>query len=167
MQTNDYKAVPSREWLGLIPAPQEIFGHLWRHHQLLHLGSGWLLRVVVTDAGKKNLQFTGQFPDSQEIIVYSVAQSCLTVCNPMDCSLLGSSVHGIFHARILERVAISLSRESSRPMDQTHISWISWIGRQILYHSGTWKAPRNNYQTPNITSARTEKPLCKAHCDIS
>lgn len=53
MQTNDYKAVPSREWLGLIPAPQEIFGNLWRHHQLLQLGSGWLLRVVVTDAGKK------------------------------------------------------------------------------------------------------------------
>ena len=39
----------------------------------------------------------------------SVAQSCPTVCDPMDCSLPGSSVHGIFQARILEWVAISFS----------------------------------------------------------
>ena len=42
-----------------------------------------------------------------------VAQLCLTLCNPMDCSLLGSSVHGILQARILERVAIPFSRGSS------------------------------------------------------
>ena len=47
-----------------------------------------------------------------------VAQSC----DPMDCSLPGSSVHGIFQARILERVAISFSRGSSRPRDQTQVS---------------------------------------------
>ena len=47
------------------------------------------------------------------------AQSCLTLCDPMDCSPLGSSVHGIFLARILERVAISFSRGSSRPRDGT------------------------------------------------
>ena len=39
-----------------------------------------------------------------------VAQSCLTLCNPMDCSLSGSSVHGILQARVLECVAISFSR---------------------------------------------------------
>ena len=39
-----------------------------------------------------------------------VAQSCLTLCNPMDCSLLGSSLHGILQARVLEWVAISFSR---------------------------------------------------------
>ena len=38
-----------------------------------------------------------------------VAQSCLTLCDPMDCSLPGSSVHGIFQARVLEWVAISFS----------------------------------------------------------
>ena len=37
-------------------------------------------------------------------------QSCLTLCNPMDCSLLGSSAHGIFQARLLEWIAISCSR---------------------------------------------------------
>ena len=47
------------------------------------------------------------------------------------CSLPGSSVHGIFQARILERVAISYSRGSSQPRDQTQVSW---FGRQILYH---------------------------------
>ena len=42
-----------------------------------------------------------------------VSQSCLTLCDPVDCSLLGSSVHGIFQARVLEWVAISFSRGSS------------------------------------------------------
>ena len=48
---------------------------------------------------------------------------CPTLCDPMDCSLLGSSLHGILHARVLERVAISFSRGSSRPRDQTCFSW--------------------------------------------
>ena len=48
-----------------------------------------------------------------------VTQSCLTLCDPMDCSLPGSSVHGIFQARILEWVAISFSRGSS-PGDPPH-----------------------------------------------
>ena len=42
-----------------------------------------------------------------------VAKSCLTLCNFMDCSPPGSSVHGIFQARVLETVAISFSRASS------------------------------------------------------
>ena len=44
-----------------------------------------------------------------------VTQSCLTLCNPMDCSLPGSSVHGILQARILKWVVISFHRGSSRP----------------------------------------------------
>ena len=48
-----------------------------------------------------------------------VAQLCLTLCDPMDCSLLDSSVHGIFQTRVLEWVAISFSRGSSPPRDQT------------------------------------------------
>ena len=53
-----------------------------------------------------------------------VAQSRLTLCDPMDCSRPGSSVHGILQARILEWVAIPFSRGSSQPKDQTHISYI-------------------------------------------
>ena len=61
-----------------------------------------------------------------------VAQSCPTLCNPMDCSLPGSSVHGIFQARILEWVAISFSSGSSWPRDQTWVSCVPCNGRQIL-----------------------------------
>ena len=59
--------------------------------------------------------------------VSEVAQSCLTLCNPMDCSLPGSSIHGIFQARILECIAISFSRRYSRPRDWTWVSRI--VGR--------------------------------------
>ena len=54
-----------------------------------------------------------------------VAQSCPTLCDPVDCSLPGSSIHGIFQAIVLEWVAISLSRASSRPRDQTRVSCIA------------------------------------------
>ena len=53
-----------------------------------------------------------------------VAQSCLTLRDPMDCSLPASSVRGIFQARVLEWVAISFSRRSSRPWNRT---WVSHI----------------------------------------
>ena len=54
-----------------------------------------------------------------------VAQSCLTLCNHMDCSLPGSSIHGIFQATVLEWVAISFSRGSSQPRDRTQVSRIA------------------------------------------
>ena len=59
------------------------------------------------------------------IIIVLVAQSCLTVCDPMDGSPPGSSVHGILQARILEWVAIPFSRGSSQPRDQTQDSHIT------------------------------------------
>ena len=54
-------------------------------------------------------------------------QSRLTLCDPMDCSPLGFSVHGILQARMLEWVAMPSSRGSSRPRDWTHISCSSCI----------------------------------------
>ena len=59
-------------------------------------------------------------------------QSCLTLCNPMDCSPPGSSVHEIFEARILEWVAMPFFGGSSQPREG---------GRWILYHRATWEAP--------------------------
>ena len=56
-----------------------------------------------------------------------VALSCPTLCDPMICSLPCSSIHGIFQARILEWVAISFSRRSSRPSNGTWVSHI--VGR--------------------------------------
>ena len=57
--------------------------------------------------------------------VGSAAQSCPTLCDPTDCSLPGSSVHGILQARTLEWVAITFSRGSSQPRDQTQASCIA------------------------------------------
>ena len=68
-----------------------------------------------------------------------VTQSCLTLFDPMDYSPLGSSVHGILQARILEWVAIPFSRESDRPRDWTQVSRIAgrlftdWATREALF----------------------------------
>ena len=64
-------------------------------------------------------------------------KSCSTLCDPMDCSLPGSSVHGILQARILEWVATPFSRGFSRTRDQT---WVSCTGMWVLYclrHQGS------------------------------
>jgi hypothetical protein len=67
-----------------------------------------------------------------------VTQWCLTCCDPVDCKLPGSSIHGISQSRVLEWVAISFSRASSRPRDRTLVSCIAgrrftvWTTRQVL-----------------------------------
>ena len=61
-------------------------------------------------------------------------QLCLTLCNPMDCSLPGSSLHWILQARILEWVAMPSSRGSSRTRYWALISYLPCNGRQVLYH---------------------------------
>ena len=58
-----------------------------------------------------------------------VAQLCPTLCDPMDCSWPGFSVHGIFQAGVLEWVAISFSKGSSQPRDRTQASCI--VGRRF------------------------------------
>ena len=73
-----------------------------------------------------------------------VAQSCPTLCNPVDGSQPGSSVHGILQARILEWVAISFSKGSSRPRDRTQVSCIAgrcfnlWATREASSFSKLW-----------------------------
>ena len=62
------------------------------------------------------------------------------LCDPMNCSPPGFSVHGIFQARILEQVDISFCRGSSWPIDWTCVSCISCIDRWILYRWATWEA---------------------------
>ena len=69
-----------------------------------------------------------------------VIQSCLTLCDPIDRSP-GSSVHGVLQARIQVWVAISFSRGSSWPRDQTQVSCVSCIGSCILYCWATREAP--------------------------
>ena len=80
----------------------------------------------------------------------AVAQSCPSLCDPMDCSLAGSSVHGIFQAIVLEWIVISFSRGSSWPRGRTQVSRIVdrrftvWATREVteLSHLQTdirWK----------------------------
>ena len=82
------------------------------------------LRVVKNDT---------KYSDSES----GVAQSCPTLCNPMDCSLPGSSVHGIFQAIVLEWIAISFSSRSSPPSDGTQVSRVVdrrltvWATREV------------------------------------
>ena len=70
-------------------------------------------------------------------------QPCPSLCDPVDCSPQGSSVHEIFQARILEWVAIAFSRGSSQPRDQTHISCTDW---QILYRCESWTINKAEHQ---------------------
>ena len=64
-------------------------------------------------------KITWDFTVSIDNFESEVAQSCPTLCDPMDCNLPSSSVHGIFQAIVLEWIAISFSRGSSQPRDQT------------------------------------------------
>ena len=133
--------------------------HLW--YLLAHLSSTtcWLLTVgvelllsepqIFISVKTSNACLIGLLSVSQELIprkfllsclthalnimpVSEVAQSCPTLCDPMDYSLPGSSIHGIFQVRVLEWVAISFSRGSSQPGDWIQVSCIA--GR----HFTTW-----------------------------
>ena len=78
-------------------------------------GGGRGIHSVFTELSATTIQ-----EDSES----EVAQSCPNLCDPMDCNLPSSSVHGIFQAIVLEWIAISFSRGSSRPRDQTRVSHI-------------------------------------------
>ena len=69
--------------------------------------------------------------------VSEVAQSCPTLCHPIDCSIPGCSVHEISQATVLECIAISFFTGSSPPRDWTHMSCID---RWVLYHWATREA---------------------------
>ena len=103
-----------------------------RRNELLHMKKKWaqiwklLSKGTVTEQGNS--------------CCCLATKLCPTLCNPMNCSLPGSSVHWISQARILEWVAISFSRGSSWPREWTHISC---IGRRILERWATREAKRS------------------------
>ena len=75
-------------------------------------------------------------------------QLCPTLCDLMNCILPGSSIHRIFQTKILKQITISFSRGSSQPRTRTHVSFISYNGRQFLYqlsHQG--RSPRDDSTT--------------------
>ena len=105
------------------------FSRIW-----LKAGSTFQDRIVLSTLFMSVLESASVFQILSEW-VSEVAQSCLTLCSPMNCSLPGSSIHGIFQARILEWVP----RRSSRPRDWTWVSRIVdrcftvWATREVLF----------------------------------
>ena len=73
--------------------------------------------------------------DGRACMVSKVLQSCLTLCDSMDSSPPGSSVHGI-PGKDTGVDCVAFSRGSSQPRDQTQVSYVSCISRQVLYHEG-------------------------------
>ena len=76
------------------------------------------------------------------------AQSCLTLCNPMDYSPPDASIHGVFQARILEWVVIPFSRGSSQSRDRTDVTSIFCIGKRIIYHWAIQEVPNTSLSFP-------------------
>ena len=89
---------------------------------------------------------------------------------PMDCTLPGSSIHGIFQARVLERVAISFSRGSSQPKDWTWVSCIAnrcftiWVTREPWWLYGSQQIMENSLRDVNTRPPELppEKPVCRS-----
>ena len=78
--------------------------------------------LIWTGASQKGIL---TWPKTLKTSTLEVAQSCPTLCNPMNCSLLGSCIHGIFQTRVLKWVATSFSRGPSWPRDRTQVSCIA------------------------------------------
>ena len=94
-----------------------------------------------------------------------VAQSCPTLCDPMDCSLPGSSIYGIFQARVVEWGANSFSRRSSQPRDWTLVSHIvsSWGCNWPSHQPHIWQernCPRAHKDKTKIQKSGTVVTLC-------
>ena len=85
--------------------------------------SGIVTSIVVINNHRKHIHARTSKSESE------VAQSCPILCDSMDYSLGGSSIHGIFQARVLEWIAISFSRGFSQPRDQTWVSCV--VGRRF------------------------------------
>ena len=83
------------------------------------------IRIFANDS----LNYINSYREKLKMKWSEVSQSCMTLCDPVDCSPPGSSVHGILQARILEWGAISFSRGSSWPRDRTQVSRI--VGRHF------------------------------------
>ena len=104
----------------------------------------WLKLIDLTGTLAK-----GPITWEQMRVGHSVAQSCLTLCDPIVGSMPGSSVHGIFRARILEWVAIFFSRESSRPRNRTQVSHIA--GRYCTNYVRSPKRRKESFKNYKFT----------------
>ena len=93
--------------------------------------------------------------------VCSVAQSCPTVCGPMDCSPSDSSVHRIFQVRMLEQAAIFYIRGSSRPRDRICISWCLLHWQVNSLPLAPFTKPRSDLSSYQITASSLSPRVCE------
>ena len=137
----------------ICPLPLEIPSHLPLHSTLL-------------GCHRVQIQISRVFYGN--VYVSLVTQLCPTLWDPMDCSLPGSSVHGIFQARILEWIATSFSRGSSQPRDWTQVSHTAgrlftvWATRKAIPAIWPNNSPRNlPKRNENLDSHTKTKPHTK------
>ena len=111
-----------------------VTGHLGSFHVLAITNSAAVNVRVYLSFQIRVCIFSGRMPRSGAggSCACLVTQSCLTLCDPLDYSLPGSSVHRISLARILKWVAISSFRGSSQPRDWTHVSCVSCIAGRLF-----------------------------------
>ena len=111
-----------------------------RHHVQLNMATHW-----------HGLSLSYCFANSRKVKAL-VTQLCLILCDPMDCSPPGSSVHGILQARTVEWIAIPFSRESFQPRDRTQVSCIAgrfftvWGSREMNSRKPSSKTTPAIYQ---------------------
>ena len=119
-----------------------------KKNEILPFAVTWmdLVIIILSEVRQRKANMISLHSESE------VTQLCPTLCDPMDCSLPSSSIHGILQARILEWVAISFSRGSSRPRDRTQVSHIAgrrfnlWATRKpISLYMWNLKNNRNEY----------------------
>ena len=125
------------------------------------------IRLIIFFAAKDGEALYSQQKQDQELTVAQimnsllpkwseVAQSCPTICDPIDCSLPGSCVHGIFQAIVLEWIAISFSRGSSRPRDWTRVShsvdrcFTIWATKEVLIAKHRFKLKKAGITTRSL-----------------
>ena len=121
-----------------------------RSHNLPRLGKQW-----VAESGLAPGCLTSR---SVRAVLSSTVVVWLLCCvwffwDPVDYSLPGSSVHGVLQARMLELVVISFSRGSSWPRDWTRISYVSCIGRWVLYPLMPLGKPQSEWERKGVTIA--------------
>ena len=122
---------------------------------LFYLFLGFLFCIGVQLINNVVIVSGEQQRDSAVLMKVKVAPSCPALCDPMDCSLPGSSVHGILWARILEWVAISFSRISSQPRDWT------WVSRIAGRHFTIWAIRKAHRITKHQTQLMTKTKMTK------
>ena len=138
-------ALPEKKetWVWSLGQEDPLEKKIATHSSILAWGIPWKMSLA------------GYSPQGHKRQSKALAQSCPTLRDPMDCSLPGSSVHGILQARILEWVAISFSRISSQPRDWT------WVSRIAGRHFTIWAIRKAHRITKHQTQLMTKTIMIK------